>query len=53
MDDAGKRKVAESTVLGRVAVPADIANACLYLGSELSSYVTGVILDVNGGLHIH
>lgn len=53
MDEAGKRRVAESTVLGRVAVPDDIANACLYLGSDLSSYVTGIVLDVNGGLHIH
>ncbi len=53
LDEAGKRRVAESTVLGRVAVPADIANACLYLGSDMSSYVTGIILDVNGGLHIH
>jgi len=28
-------------------------NACLYLASDLSAYVTGVVLDVNGGLHIH
>lgn len=53
IDDAGKRKVAEGTPLGRVAVPLDIANAFLFLASDLSSYVTGVVLDVNGGLHIH
>jgi NAD(P)-dependent dehydrogenase (short-subunit alcohol dehydrogenase family) len=53
MDDAGKQRVAETTPLGRLAAPADIANACLYLGSDMSSYVTGIILDVNGGLHIH
>ena len=39
--------------LGRLAVPLDVANACLYLASDLSSYVTGVVLDVSGGLHIH
>ena len=27
----------------------DIANACIYLGSDLSSYVTGEILNVDGG----
>jgi NAD(P)-dependent dehydrogenase (short-subunit alcohol dehydrogenase family) len=53
MDDAGKRKVAETTPLGRLAMPLDIANAYLFLASDLSAYVTGVVLDVNGGLHIH
>ena len=53
IDDAGKRRVAESVPLGRLAVPDDVANACLYLASDLSSYVTGVVLDVSGGLHIH
>ena len=51
--DAGKQKVAETTPLGRLAQPLDIANSCLFLASSLSSYVTGVVLDVNGGLHIH
>ena len=53
IDDAGKRRVAESVPLGRLAVPDDVANACLYLASDLSAYVTGVVLDVSGGLHIH
>lgn len=53
IDDAGKQRVAEGVPLGRLALPLDIANACLYLASDLSSYVTGIVLDVNGGLHIH
>ena len=53
IDEEGKRKVAGTIPLGRLAQPLDIANACLYLVSDLSSYVTGVVLDVNGGLHIH
>ncbi len=53
IDDAGKQRVADGVPLGRLALPADIADACLYLASDLSSYVTGVVLDVNGGLHIH
>jgi NAD(P)-dependent dehydrogenase (short-subunit alcohol dehydrogenase family) len=48
-----KQAVAKDTALGRVAQPIDIANACLFLASGLSAYVTGVLLDVNGGLHIH
>ena len=53
IDEAGKQRVAATIPLGRLAQPLDIANACLYLVSDLSSYVTGVVLDVNGGLHIH
>jgi NAD(P)-dependent dehydrogenase (short-subunit alcohol dehydrogenase family) len=53
IDEAGKRRVAESVPLGRLAQPSDVANACLYLASDLSAYVTGVVLDVSGGLHIH
>ncbi|MFG1927102.1 SDR family oxidoreductase [Cryptosporangium sp. NPDC048952] len=34
---------------GRLAEPADIANACLYLGSDLASYVNGADLAVHGG----
>ena len=31
----------------------DIANACLFLASDLSSYITGATIDVNGGMLIH
>lgn len=39
--------------LRRLGAPRDVAGACLYLASDLSSFVTGATLDVNGGLHIH
>ena len=31
----------------------DVAGACLFLASDLSSYCTGITLDVNGGMLIH
>lgn len=40
----------ESIPLKRAGSVEDIANACLFLGSDLSSYVTGQVLSVNGGM---
>lgn len=39
--------------LGRLGDAADVANCCLFLASDLSAYLTGVTLDVNGGMLIH
>jgi NAD(P)-dependent dehydrogenase (short-subunit alcohol dehydrogenase family) len=39
--------------LRRAGRPSDIAGACLFLASDLSSYITGATIDVNGGSHIH
>ena len=52
MTDAHKATIAKSVPLGRLGTGADIAGACLYLASDLAGYVTGVVLDVNGGLQI-
>ncbi|MCM8569971.1 3-oxoacyl-[acyl-carrier-protein] reductase [Gramella jeungdoensis] len=41
----------EAIPLKRGGKPEDIANACVYLGSDLSSYVTGQIIHVDGGMH--
>ena len=53
IDDAGKQRVAEAIPLGRLATAGDIANACLFLASDQSAYITGLVLDVSGGMHIH
>lgn len=36
--------------MGRVGTPEEVAKGCLFLGSELSSYVTGQVLQTTGGL---
>ena len=41
-------RISAGIPLGRVGEPLDIANAYLFLASELSSYVTGVTLRVDG-----
>ena len=35
---------------GRVGEPKDVANAVFFLASEESSYITGQVIHVNGGL---
>jgi 3-oxoacyl-[acyl-carrier protein] reductase len=35
--------------LGRMSEPKDIANACLYLASDEAEFITGVVLEVDGG----
>lgn len=48
----GAEKYQAGIPLGRFASAGDIADACLFLGSDLSSYVTGQVLSVCGGLNI-
>ncbi|WP_027503645.1 SDR family oxidoreductase [Rhodococcus sp. UNC363MFTsu5.1] len=45
----GGAAVTRTLPIGRMAVPADIAGACLFLGGSLSSYVNGADIAVHGG----
>ncbi|GAB3277772.1 SDR family oxidoreductase [Parahaliea aestuarii] len=48
-DEAGIAAVGATIPLGRMALPGDIGDACLFLGSPLSSYISGASLTVHGG----
>jgi 3-oxoacyl-[acyl-carrier protein] reductase len=49
-DQADKYKA--GIPLGRFATAEDIANVCLFLASDLSSYVTGQVISADGGLYM-
>jgi NAD(P)-dependent dehydrogenase (short-subunit alcohol dehydrogenase family) len=42
----------ENTALGRAGTPEDVAEAVVYLCSPKASWLTGEVLDLNGGAHL-
>jgi NAD(P)-dependent dehydrogenase (short-subunit alcohol dehydrogenase family) len=50
--DADKHASAAQWPMARAARPVEIAGACLFLSSDLASYVTWATLDVNGGAYM-
>jgi NAD(P)-dependent dehydrogenase (short-subunit alcohol dehydrogenase family) len=53
LDEAMKAKIIEGIPLGRLGTARDVAGIYLFLASDLSAYVTGAVVDVNGGMLIH
>jgi 3-oxoacyl-[acyl-carrier protein] reductase len=47
-----KKKLLELIPLGRLGEPEDVAKVVLFLCSEESSYITGHVVSVNGGMYI-
>ena len=47
--DAALDKLVSTSLLGRLCEPEDIASAAVYLASDDASYVTGIMLPVDGG----
>jgi len=52
LSDAQRAAIIAAVPLGRLGTPLDVARACLFFASELSDYITGEVMDVNGGMHI-
>jgi 3-oxoacyl-[acyl-carrier protein] reductase len=45
------RKQVEQSALGRIGQPGEFANAAVFLVSPAASYITGVMLNVDGGMY--
>jgi NAD(P)-dependent dehydrogenase (short-subunit alcohol dehydrogenase family) len=53
LSDEKKAEINATIPLARLGRADDVAGACVFLASTLSSYCTGITLDVNGGMLIH
>ena len=48
-----RAEILKGIPLNRLGDAEDVANIYLFLASDLSAYVTGAVIDVNGGMLIH
>ena len=53
LTDEMRRDILKGIPLNRLGDADDVAGAYLFLASDLSAYVTGAVIDVNGGMLIH
>jgi len=51
LDENTKKAYVDSIPLKKLGAGVDVANACVYLGSDMSTYVSGQVLSVCGGLN--
>ena len=52
LSDAAKDAMAKMIPLGKLGEASDVAKAALFLASDDSSYITGHVLSVNGGMYM-
>jgi NAD(P)-dependent dehydrogenase (short-subunit alcohol dehydrogenase family) len=53
LTDEMRTEIRKGIPLNRLGEASDVAGAYLFLASDLSSYITGAVIDVNGGMLIH
>jgi NAD(P)-dependent dehydrogenase (short-subunit alcohol dehydrogenase family) len=53
LTDEKRTEILASIPLGRLGQPKDVAQLALFLVCDWSSWITGTVMDVNGGGHIH
>jgi len=52
LGDKVKENIKSSIPLNRLGEPVDIANTVAFLASNMSAYITGQVISVDGGMHI-
>ena len=52
LEEKARNAIIENIPLRRLGKPEDVADAALFLASSASSYITGHVLHVNGGLYM-
>ena len=52
LDEKQRESMLAQIPLGRAGTDADIANAVCFLASDEAAYITGHVLDVNGGMYM-
>jgi len=52
LSEDAKKKLSEQIPLGRLGEAEDVAKAAVFLSSEDSSYITGIVISVNGGMYM-
>jgi 3-oxoacyl-[acyl-carrier protein] reductase len=52
LDEKAKETMFKTIPLGRLGEPGDIAHVVYFLLSEYGSYITGEVINVNGGLYM-
>ena len=50
LDENTKKLILEKIPLGKIGEPKDISNCALFIASENSNYITGQVLNVDGGM---
>lgn len=50
LNEAQRNLLLSQIPMGRIAEPEEVANVVLFLASELSSYITGQVLEITGGM---
>jgi NAD(P)-dependent dehydrogenase (short-subunit alcohol dehydrogenase family) len=53
LSDEMRQEILKGIPLNRLGNAEDVAGAYLFLASDLSGYITGAVIDVNGGMLIH
>lgn len=52
LSDEVKEEMMKQIPMGKLGTPEDVADAVLFLASDASSYITGQVININGGMYM-